>query len=112
MPPHKKHPPQREHSQKKKSPRLIEGRLNVHRDGYGFVIPDEPVPGLKGDIYLSKEDAARAMHGDRVGVRIKRLERDGRAHGEIVEVRRRAHATIVGAPLVTHAPSAPLVATT
>ena len=96
MPPHKKHPPQREHSQKKKSPRLIEGRLSVHRDGYGFVIPDEPVPGLKGDIYLSKEDAARGMHGDRVGVRIKRLERDGRAHGEIVEVRRRAHTTIVG----------------
>jgi ribonuclease R len=87
---------QRGHSQKKKSPRLIHGRLSVHRDGYGFVIPDEPVPGVKGDIYLGKEEAERAMHGDRVAIRIKRLERDGRAHGEIMEVLKRAHATIVG----------------
>ena len=68
----------------------------MHRDGYGFVTPEEPVPGLKGDIYLGKEDADRAMHGDRVAIRIKRLERDGRAHGEIVEVVKRAHASIVG----------------
>jgi ribonuclease R len=75
---------------------LIHGRLSVHRDGYGFVTPEEPVPGLKGDIYLSKDDAERAMHGDRVALRIKRMERDGRAHGEIVEVEERAHASIVG----------------
>ncbi|MDP9115497.1 MAG: VacB/RNase II family 3'-5' exoribonuclease, partial [Acidobacteriota bacterium] len=87
---------QRGHSQKKKSPRLIHGRLSVHRDGYGFVTPEEPVPGLKGDVYLGKEDADRAMHGDRVAIRIKRLERDGRAHGEIVEVVKRAHSSIVG----------------
>lgn len=68
----------------------------MHRDGYGFVMPDEPVPGIKGDIYLGKEEAERAMHGDRVAIRIKRLERDGRAHGEIMEVLKRAHATIVG----------------
>ena len=54
------------------------------------------MPGLKGDVYLGKEDAERAMHGDRVAIRIKRLERDGRAHGEIVEVVKRAHASIVG----------------
>ncbi len=92
----KKPPLQRGHSQKKKSPRLIHGRLSVHRDGYGFVIPDEPVPGVKGDIYLSKEDAERGMHGDRVAIRIQRLERDGRAHGQIMEVLKRAHPTIVG----------------
>jgi ribonuclease R len=96
VPPHPKGHLQRGHSQKKKSPRLIYGRLSVHRDGYGFVTPEEPVPGLKGDIYLGKEDAERAMHGDRVAIRIKRLERDGRAHGEIVEVVKRAHASIVG----------------
>ena len=96
MPSHPKGHLQRGHSQKKKSPRLIHGRLNVHRDGYGFVIPDEAVPGVKGDIYLGKEEAERAMHGDRVAIRIKRLERDGRAHGEIMEVLKRAHATIVG----------------
>ena len=72
------------------------GRLNVHRDGYGFVIPDVPVPGLRGDVYIPKESASRAMHGDRVVARIARIERDGKADGEIVRVLRRAHLTIVG----------------
>ena len=72
------------------------GRLNVHRDGYGFVIPDVPVPGLKGDVYIPKDSAARAMHGDRVVARISRIERDGKADGEIVRVLRRAHLTVVG----------------
>ena len=72
------------------------GRLNVHRDGYGFVIPDVAVPGLKGDVYIPKDSAARAMHGDRVVARISRIERDGKADGEIVRVLRRAHLTVVG----------------
>jgi ribonuclease R len=72
------------------------GRLNVHRDGYGFVIPDVPVPGLKGDVYIPKDSAARAMHGDRVVARISRIERDGKADGEIVRVLKRAHLTVVG----------------
>jgi ribonuclease R len=79
---------------KKSAP--IHGRLSVHRDGYAFVIPDEPIQGIKGDIYISKDAAVRGMHGDRVGVRIKRVEHDGRAHGEIVDVLRRAHPSIVG----------------
>ncbi len=72
------------------------GRLNMHRDGYGFVIPDVPVPGLRGDVYIPKESAARAMHGDRVVARIARIEHDGKADGEIVRVLRRAHLTVVG----------------
>jgi len=74
----------------------IVGRLSVHRDGYGFVAPDEPVEGLKGDIYIDRESARRGMNGDRVAVKIRRIERDGRAHGEIVEVLRRAHPSVVG----------------
>jgi ribonuclease R len=81
---------------KVKKSSAIHGRLSVHRDGYGFVIPDEPIEGLRGDIYIDRESAQRAMNGDRVGVRIKRIERDGRAHGEIVEVLKRAHPSIVG----------------
>jgi ribonuclease R len=68
----------------------------VHRDGYGFVTPEEPIEGLRGDIYIGKEAAQRAMHGDRVAVRIVRFEPDGRAHGDIVEVLRRAHPSVVG----------------
>jgi ribonuclease R len=72
------------------------GRLNVHRDGYAFLIPDVPIPGLRGDVYIAKEAATRAMHGDRVVVRIGRIESDGRAHGEILRVLRRAHPQVVG----------------
>jgi ribonuclease R len=72
------------------------GRLSVHRDGFAFITPDVPIPGLKGDIYIPKENAGRAMHGDRVVARIGRIEADGRAHGEILRVLKRAHPTVVG----------------
>ena len=72
------------------------GRLNMHRDGYGFLIPDHPIEGLRGDVYIPRESAQAAMHGDRVVVHIARIERDGRADGEIVKVLRRAHQTVVG----------------
>jgi ribonuclease R len=72
------------------------GRLNMHRDGYGFVIPDHPIEKIRGDIYIPKESAAQAMHGDRVVVHIRRVEGDGRADGEIVKIVRRAHLTVVG----------------
>jgi ribonuclease R len=72
------------------------GRLNVHRDGYAFLIPDLPIPGLRGDVYIPKEAAIRAMHGDRVIVHIGRIEPDGRANGEILRVLRRAHPQVVG----------------
>jgi ribonuclease R len=72
------------------------GRLNMHRDGYGFLIPDRPVEGLRGDVYIPRDSARTAMHGDRVVVHISRIESDGRADGEIVKILRRAHLTVVG----------------
>jgi ribonuclease R len=72
------------------------GRVNMHRDGYGFVIPAHPIDGLKGDIYISRENAANVMNGDRVVARILRIERDGKADGEILRILRRAHETVVG----------------
>jgi ribonuclease R len=78
-----------------KTRKLIEGRLNVHRDGYAFLIPDKPVPGVDGDVYITKEEAHKAMHGDRVAIRLKRGDR-GRVHGEIMQVVRRAHPSVVG----------------
>src|SRR5208283_2163738 len=40
------------------------GRLNMHRDGYGFLISDRPMPGVTGDIFIPPESAKQAMHGD------------------------------------------------
>jgi ribonuclease R len=72
------------------------GRLQMHRDGYGFLIADHPVQGIQGDIFIPPESAEKAMHGDRVVVRIARIESGGRADGEIVKVLKRAHPTVVG----------------
>ena len=69
------------------------GRLNMHRDGYGFLISERPVQGVVGDVFIPPDSAEKAMHGDRVVVRIARIEHDGRADGEIVKILKRAHAT-------------------
>jgi ribonuclease R len=78
------------------------GRLAAHRDGFGFVVPETPPPGLRGDIYVSGKAQGAAMHGDRVLARIAKLGADGRADGEVVKVLERAHPTVVGEFRVGH----------
>src|SRR5664279_5089250 len=72
------------------------GRLNLHRDGYGFLISERPIPGIAGDVFISPEAAEKAMHGDRVIVRICLLYTSDAADEEIVKVLKRAHPTVVG----------------
>src|SRR5262249_40185050 len=72
------------------------GRVSMHRDGYGFLISDQQVEGVTGDIYIPPDAARNAMHGDRAVVRIARIEPSGRADGEIVKILKRAHPTVVG----------------
>ena len=81
---------------------MVVGRLTMHRDGYGFVIPDAKSldPKLKatleGDIFIPPPAIGAAMHGDRVLVEINALRDDGRAEGRIQRVLGRAHPTVVG----------------
>ena len=81
---------------------LIAGRLNMHRDGFGFVIPDAKSlsPALKakltGDIFIAPNLIGNAMHGDLVLVDISNVRPDGRAEGRIVRPVMRAHPTVVG----------------
>jgi ribonuclease R len=75
------------------------GRLVAHRDGYGFVIPDKPIAGMEGDVFIPPDAIGEAMHGDRVRVRLRpsqRGRRGARVEGQVVDVERRAHPTIVG----------------
>jgi len=78
------------------APKLITGRVRVHRDGFGFLIPDHPVAGLEGDIFLPPDAAAKAMHGDHAAVKIVRFGRDGRAEGEIARILEHANTAVVG----------------
>lgn len=81
----------------KPASKLLPGRLSVHRDGYGFVILDHPMEGIQGDVFLPPDAAGKAMHGDRVAVRITRFnQRDGRAEGDIAKVIERANTAVVG----------------
>lgn len=72
------------------------GRLSMHRDGYGFLIADRPIEGVTGDVFIPADSAGKAMHGDRVVIRIARIEAGGRADGEILKILKRAHPTVVG----------------
>ena len=72
------------------------GRVSIHRDGFGFLIPDQINENIQGDIFLPPDEASKAMHGDRALVHIRRIVSEGRAEGEILRILRRAHVTLVG----------------
>ena len=81
---------------------IVVGRLSMHRDGFGFVIPDASSMDerlkarISGDIFIPPPFIGSAMHGDRVLVEISAIRPDGRAEGRIVRPVSRAHATVVG----------------
>jgi ribonuclease R len=74
---------------------LVVGRVQTHPRGFGFVIPDRPVDGVSGDIFIAGNNLNQAMHGDRVVARIERT-RDDRAEGRIVRILERGASSIVG----------------
>ena len=45
---------------------LVRGRVIGHRDGYGFLVPDEG----GGDLFLSPRQMRSVMHGDRIVARV------------------------------------------
>jgi ribonuclease R len=77
---------------------VVAGRLSLHRDGFGFVTPeDESLRArIAGDVYIPPPRVGSAMHGDRVLVEVGPIRPDGRAEGRILRVVGRAHPTVVG----------------
>ncbi|MGA9989468.1 MAG: hypothetical protein WBP69_16945, partial [Terriglobales bacterium] len=69
---------------------LLVGRLTMHRDGFGFVIPEATSldaslkARLAGDVFIPPHAIASSMHGDRVLVEVSAVRADGRADGRIV----------------------------
>ncbi len=70
----------------------IEGVVDGHRDGHGFVRPD--AGGLP--IYLPPEEMRAVMHRDRVRVRVLRVDRKGRPEGRVLDILERRRAPIIG----------------
>jgi ribonuclease R len=89
---------------------LCAGRLDLHRDGYGFVRPNARQAsgqdrGLRGqvsvraveeDIFIPPNEINSAMQGDQVLVEVEPPKADGRRMGRIVRVLERSNPTVVG----------------
>jgi len=81
---------------------LLIGRLTMHRDGFGFVIPEATSldaslkARLAGDVFIPPHAIGSSMHGDRVLVEVSAVRTDGRAEGRILRSLSRAHPTVVG----------------
>lgn len=71
---------------------LVTGRVIGHRDGFGFVAPDDGSP----DLTLSARVMRSLFDGDRVIVRVMGLDYRGRREGSLVEVLERNTHQLVG----------------
>ncbi len=71
---------------------LVVGRVIGHRDGFGFLVPDDGTP----DVFLSPRQMREMMDGDRVAVRLSGVDARGRPEGSLVEVLERKTQQIAG----------------
>jgi ribonuclease R len=74
------------------TPAQVEGRIDAHPDGHGFLHPDDASPR----VFLPAAEMRQVLHGDRARVRITGEDHRGRPSGEVIEVLERAHLRIVG----------------
>jgi ribonuclease R len=75
------------------------GRLDLHRDGFGFVRPNAKQAALRGvdeDIFIPPSEINGAMQGDQVLVELDPPKADGRRQGRIARVLARRNTTVVG----------------
>ena len=70
----------------------ITGKLSTHRDGYGFVSPDDGGE----DLFIPARYLRENIHGDRVEARIVSGGRGGKREGRIVRTLERGQSKIVG----------------
>ena len=75
---------------------LTAGRLDLHRDGYGFVRPNARQSSGQEDIFIPPNEINGAMQGDQVLVEVDPPKADGRRLGRIVRVLERRNPTVVG----------------
>ncbi len=71
---------------------LLKGRVEGHKDGYGFFVPDDGT----GDLFITQRQMSKVFDGDRVLARIAEFSRRGKKEAVILEVLERAHQTLVG----------------
>ena len=75
---------------------LAAGRLDLHRDGFGFVREEPRRSDGDGDIFIAPNEMNGAMQGDQVLVDLASPRPDGRRSGRIVRILTRRNPTVVG----------------
>jgi ribonuclease R len=70
----------------------VEGTVQGHRDGHGFLVRDDRQP----DLYLSPQEMRAVLHRDRVKARVIRYDRKGRPEGRVLEILERKKVPIIG----------------
>jgi len=81
-----------EYMLRERVPQLVVGTVSGHRDGHGFVLPDD----RSAPVFLPPRQMQETMHGDRVAVRVSGQDNRGRPQGALVEVLERNTREIVG----------------
>lgn len=71
---------------------LIPGRVMGHKDGFGFVIPDDG----SVDLFLNGRQMRNVFHEDRVLVKVAGIDNRGRREGIVVEVTEHNTHEVVG----------------
>ncbi|WP_370660211.1 ribonuclease R [Massilia glaciei] len=71
---------------------FVAGKVTAHRDGFGFVVPDD----ASEDLFLSEKEMQKVLHGDKVLAKITGTDRRGRREGTIVEVVSRGNTHVIG----------------
>jgi ribonuclease R len=72
--------------------RLVTGAVQGHRDGFGFLRPDDG----SDDLFLPPGQMREVMHGDRVAARVTGVDGRGRKEGAVVEVIERRTKQVAG----------------
>ncbi|HEX4036424.1 MAG TPA: RNB domain-containing ribonuclease [Acidobacteriaceae bacterium] len=80
---------------------LVAGRLDLHRDGFGFVRPNraQARAAVDEDVFIPRGEMGGAMQGDQVLVELtppRFGQRDGRRAGRVLRILTRRNTTVVG----------------
>ncbi|MEA3506381.1 MAG: ribonuclease R, partial [Elusimicrobiota bacterium] len=75
------------------SKKIITGKIDKHRSGFGFLIRDD---GIKPDIYIKEKNQKNAMDNDRVAVEVIAEKKEAKPEGKVTKILERKSINMPG----------------
>ncbi len=72
---------------------LVLGRVQAHKDGYGFIIPEDDT---EEDLFVNPRQLREVMHNDMVIARRQTSRRSKKSEGKIIRVVERGNTNVIG----------------